>query len=118
MFPNQINTFGYPKFITMAKVILEEKHLSNLATLEASVSNLNNQRIKTIFKALHITVDAKEFEIMLGWKSILIVVPDRQMAVQLNKLSAYIPNLMFVVDTEREIFKVVRGEKVRRVWKH
>jgi hypothetical protein len=46
-----------------------------------------------------------------------ITATDKPMAVQLNKLAAYIPNLKFTVDATQPLFTLMQGKKGKRVWK-
>lgn len=91
--------------------------LSKLAQLDREIRALNDRKIQLLFKGLGITYTNEEFAEMSTWPLILITVPDKQLAVQMNKMSAYVPNLKFVVDSDETLFEVRRGEKSRRVWK-
>ncbi len=99
------------------KVIFDVFLLSKLARVDRDIRALNDRKIQLLFKGLDITYTNAEFATMSEWPLILIAVPDKQMAVQLNKMSAYVPNLKFIVDEDAELFEVRRGEKARRVWK-
>jgi hypothetical protein len=100
----------------MSIIVLKEKYLSQLADLNAEIDNLNNKKIKVLFEALGISMTDADLIKMIDWELIILTVPDKQMAVQMNKLSAYVPNLKFVVDA-KPIFTLSQGEKKRRVWK-
>ncbi|WP_291130600.1 hypothetical protein [Flavobacterium sp. UBA7682] len=101
----------------MSKVIIDPEYLKQLAALDADIRALNAEKIKLLFTALDISLTAVDFEKLMAWEIILVTVPDRQMAVQLNKLAAYLPNLKFTVDETQPIFKLMQGSKTRRVWK-
>lgn len=101
----------------MSKIILDPDCLNRLGELDIAILQLNNEKIRLLFEMLPIDFVAIDLERILGWDLILISVPDRQMAVQLNKLSAYIPNLKFVVDAAQPLFTILPGKKPRRVWK-
>lgn len=101
----------------MSKVVLQPNYLNELERLNASINALNLSKIKVIFSALNITTTLTDFEKLMDWELILVTVRDRQMAVQLNKLVAYVPNLKFVVDEKQPLFALQQGEKKRRVWK-
>lgn len=81
----------------MSKATIDPDYLNQLAVLDSSVRELNTQKIKVIFDAIGIAVINSDFEKLMGWELILVTVPDKQMAMQLNKLCSYIPNLKFVV---------------------
>lgn len=70
-----------------------------------------------LFEALSIVLSADDFERVSGWDLILLTVSDKQMAVQLNKLSAYMPHLKFVISPDSELFSLRSGDEKRRVWK-
>ena len=101
----------------MAKVIIDPNHLTQLAALDAEIRALNVEKIKTLFTALSINLTDVDFERLMAWELVLVTVPDKQMAVQLNKLAAYIPNLKFTVDGTQPIFTLRQGSKTKRVWK-
>jgi hypothetical protein len=101
----------------MSKAKIPTKYLSQIAELDESIAILNTRKIKLIFKALDIKCSNKDFTRIMEWELVLVTVPDRQMAVQLNKLSAYIPNLKFVVDGDSDLYTLQQGVKGRRVWK-
>lgn len=101
----------------MSKVIIDPTYLEQLSTLDASIDKLNTEKLRIIFELLALKVSSKDFDKFAQWELILIAVWDKQMAVQLNKLSAYMPNLKFVVDTDKDLFTIFPGEKLRRVWK-
>lgn len=101
----------------MAKIIIASKFLNQLSELDHKIAMLNTAKIQLIFELLALDVTSEDFDKMKHWDLILISVMDKQMAVQLNKLSAYIPNLKFVVEPEMDLFSVYPGKKSRRVWK-
>ena len=101
----------------MAKIIIPDEAQQQLLELDDAIRLLNAQKIKILFGVLGIRTPETDFANLLEWSLILITVPDKQMAVQLNKLSAYVPNLKFVVDVEREIFSIRPGKGSRRIWK-
>jgi hypothetical protein len=101
----------------MSKVVLSDVFYKELQVLDAIVADANKRKIQLLFDALGIKLAAADFAMILEWDLILIVVADRQMAVQFNKLVAYVPNLKFVVDDEHELFAVLQGKKTKRVWK-
>lgn len=101
----------------MAKVIIDPNHLTQLAALDADIRALNVEKIKTLFTALSINLTDADFERLMGWELVLVTVPDKQMAVQLNKLAAYIPNLKFTVEGTKPLFTLMPGHKAKRVWK-
>lgn len=96
---------------------IDPNHLAQLAALDSSIRELNIQKIKLIFDAIHLPISDVDFEKLMDWKLIILTVPDKQMSVRLNKLSSYIPNLKFVVDRTLPIFTLIQGNKSRRVWK-
>lgn len=101
----------------MAKVIIDPLYLKQLAALDTEIRLLNVEKIKLLFTALDISLTDVDFERLMGWELVLVTVPDKQMAVQLNKLAAYIPNLKFTADGTQDLFTLVQGSKSRRVWK-
>lgn len=101
----------------MSKVVIDPTYLAKLSALDASIDKLHIEKLRIIFKVLALKVSPKDFEKLMQWDLILISVLDKQMAVQLNKLSAYMPNLKFVVDADKDLFSIFPGEKPRRVWK-
>lgn len=101
----------------MAKVIIPPKYLNELAQLDEVVRDANERKRKVLFKALGIKPTPKEIEGMQEWKLIPITVADNQMAVQLNKIVAYMPNIMFVVDVAAPVFSLREGERKRRIRK-
>ena len=101
----------------MSKAIIPHYYLDELATLDEAIRELNDRKIKLLFEILEIKFRASDLKKILDWELILITVQDKQMAVQLNKLSAYIPNLKFVVREDEFLFTLLQGDKKRRVWK-
>lgn len=101
----------------MSKVIIASEYLDQLVGLDAGIRSLNEEKIRLLFELLAIPISPNDFELLIKWELILVTVPDKQMAVQLNKLSAYVPNLKFVVDAEQPTFSLLQGKKPRRVWK-
>lgn len=101
----------------MAKITFPDEILKEIAALDSIVSEANEQKRKVLFKALGIKSSAKDLEAMKEWKLTAITVPDNQIAVQLNKMVAYVPNIMFVFDATAPIFSLREGEKKRRVRK-
>lgn len=101
----------------MSKIILKTEYLLQLEDLDKEIRSINERKIRLLFEALGVPITEGDFTAMLDWELIALTVPDKQMSVQLNKLSAYIPNLLFVVDPG-PIFTVVQGAKKRRVWKN
>ncbi|MBA4135498.1 MAG: hypothetical protein C0525_12300 [Flavobacterium sp.] len=101
----------------MSKVIIDPEYLKQLAALDADIRALNAEKIKLLFTALDISLTDADFERLMEWELVLVTVPDKQMAVQLNKHAAYIPNLKFTVDETQPIFTLMQGSKTRRVWK-
>ncbi|MBA4153121.1 hypothetical protein [Flavobacterium sp.] len=101
----------------MAKIVVNSNYLEQLSALDEAIGGLNEQKIKLLFDMLAIVPHVADLEKMLGWELILVTVQDKQMAVQLNKFSAYIPNLKFVVRADAPLFTVMPGDKKRRVWK-
>ena len=101
----------------MSKVVLNDSLYATFDELDAVVTDANNRKIALLFDALGIRMAVVDFERVLQWNLILVVVADRQMAVQLNKLVAYVPNLKFVVDKQHDLFSVLQGQKGKRVWK-
>ncbi|HEX9980873.1 MAG TPA: hypothetical protein VGB50_09955 [Flavobacterium sp.] len=101
----------------MSTVILKEEFHLQLGELNTAITALNTRKIKLILKTLGIMPEAKDLELMLDWELIVVTVLDKQMAVQLNKISSYIPNLKFVVDDGHLLFTMLQSEKGRRVWK-
>jgi len=101
----------------MSKAIIPHYYLDELATLDEAIRELNDRKIKLLFEILEIKFRASDLKKIMDWELILITVQDKQMAVQLNKLSAYIPNLKFVVREDEFLFTLLQGDKKRRVWK-
>ncbi len=94
----------------MSKVKIKSTYRKQLAELDASIETLNTAKLKVLFAALGIAVSKDEFGELLGWRLIKVSVPDRQMAIQLNKLSSYLPQLKFVIDPESELFTLRQGD--------
>ncbi|MDP2160832.1 MAG: hypothetical protein Q8K02_10140 [Flavobacterium sp.] len=101
----------------MSKIVVKRKYLKQLDELDEAIAVLNEKKIKLLFTMLGIKPSRADLEKMLEWELILVTVPDRQMAIQLNKLSAYIPTLKFVVRPDASLFTIMPGDKKRRVWK-
>ena len=101
----------------MTKIIIKQNYLDELAAFDVAIQELNEQKIKLLFKLLKIKPKPDDLVKILDWELILVTVKDKQMAVQLNKLSAYIPNLKFVVREDEYLFTLLPGDKKRRVWK-
>ncbi|MGF1555598.1 hypothetical protein [Paucihalobacter sp.] len=94
----------------MTKVKIQSTYRKQLAALDASIETLNREKLKVLFAALGIAVSKDEFDELLGWRLIKVSVPERQMAIQLNKLSSYLPQLKFVIDPESELFTLRQGD--------
>lgn len=101
----------------MSKVVVPPHYLDALTELNRAIEDLNEQKITLLLELLGIKPTDVEWEKMLVWDLILVTVLDKQMAVQLNKLSAYVPRLKFVVRTDLSLFTLMPGTKRRRVWK-
>lgn len=101
----------------MSKIIIEPHYLQELAALDAAIAIQNRSKLRIIFQILGKDISRDDFDKLALWDLILVSVMDKQMAVQLNKLSAYMPNLKFVVDPEQDLFTLSPGSKSRRVWK-
>ena len=101
----------------MARIKIETHYLERLAVLDAEIKVLNDAKVKVLFEAIGLPLSERDLGLMLDWELILVTVPDKTMAVQLNKLSAYVPNLKFVVDGGVPLFTIQQGLKGRRVWK-
>lgn len=101
----------------MSKVLLPDAFYGALQELDGLVVEANNRKIRLLLDALGVPLSEAAFAAILEWDLILVTVADRPMAVQLNKLVAYVPNLKFVVDEEHELFTVLQGKKGKRVWK-
>jgi glycerol-3-phosphate dehydrogenase len=99
----------------MSKVTIAPKYRKELAQLDNIIRKVNERRLELLFKALGIPTN--DLEKVLTWTLVLVAVPDRQMAVQLNKLSAYMSNLKFVVDATKPLFALEQSRKARRTWK-
>lgn len=101
----------------MSKVVFDAALYEALRELDSIVADANNRKIRLLLDALGVPLRAADFAAILEWDLVLITVADRPMAVQFNKLVAYVPNLKFVVDDEYELFTVLQGKKGKRVWK-
>ncbi|GGD17116.1 hypothetical protein [Flavobacterium orientale] len=101
----------------MAKIIVPKKYLDEIVALDVAIQELNEQKIKLLFDLLSIKPSASDLEKILDWGIILVTVLDQQMVVQLNKLSAYMPTLKFVVREDYSLFTLLPGDKKRRVRK-
>lgn len=101
----------------MAKIIVPPSYLDALVALDVAIADLNEQKIRLLFEMLGIELTDADWEKMMVWELIMITVLDKQMAVQLNQLSAYVPRLKFVVQTDCVLFTLLQGDKKRRVWK-
>jgi hypothetical protein len=101
----------------MSKFVLPDAFYTAFQELDGIVVEANNRKIRLLLDALGISLHDVDFTKILEWELVLITVADRQMAVQFNKLVAYVPNLKFVVDDEHDLFTVLQGKKGKRVWK-
>ena len=101
----------------MSKLIIETHYLEELSKLDDAIATINRSKLKVIFRVLGLVVSPENFDKMADWDLIFVSVKDKQMAVQLNKLSAYMPNLKFIVDIDMPLFSLTPGPKPRRVWK-
>lgn len=101
----------------MSKIEIHPKYLEQLSEIDASITELNQAKLKILLEAIGHNLSADDFEKLLVWDLITVCVPDKQMAVQLNKHSAYMPNLKFVVSPDSYLFELKPGDKSRRVWK-
>ena len=101
----------------MATVELSDTLYARMQELDGIVADANNQKIVLLLDALCIKLSAADLALLLQWDLILIVVADRQMALQFNKMVAYVPNLKFVVDVEHDLFTILQGRKPKKVRK-
>lgn len=101
----------------MSHVLFDEDVTNRLAALDVAIAKLNQEKVTVLFEALAIRVSAAELAIMQEWDLILVAVPDRAMAIQLNRYVRYVPHVKFVVDAEAELFHISEGTRGRRVWK-
>ena len=98
----------------MATVELSDTLYAKMQELDGIVADANNQKIVLLLDALCIKLSAADLALLLQWDLILIVVADRQMALQFNKMVAYVPNLKFVVDVEHDLFTILQGRKPKK----
>lgn len=98
----------------MTKIEISEAFESTISNLEASITVLNNKKIRATLDELHIFPGQELFAIILDWKLILITALNRQMCIQMNSYCAYIRNLKFVVDDSKQLFSVLQGKKRKR----
>ncbi len=98
----------------MATVELSDTLYARMQELDGIVADANNQKIVLLLDALCIKLSAADLALLLQWDLILIVVADRQMALQFNKMVAYVPNLKFVVDVEHDLFTILQGRKPKK----
>lgn len=101
----------------MARIDIDPVYLERLSALDAEIKVLNDTKVRVLFKAIGLTLTERDLGMMLDWDLILVTVQDKTMAVQLNKLSAYVPHLKFVVDSNTPLLTIKPGLKGRRVWK-
>ncbi|MCF6129563.1 hypothetical protein L1S35_07755 [Flavobacterium sp. AS60] len=101
----------------MAKVIIDPYYIKQLEELDGLLYHANERKLVVLFEALGIPQSLDNLAIMKGWELITISVPDKQMAMQLNKLATYMPKLLFVFSTDIPLFTVSEGFKKRRVRK-
>jgi hypothetical protein len=101
----------------MSHVLFDEGVTNRLVALDIAIAKLNQEKVTVLFEALAIRVSAAELAIMQEWDLILVAVPDRAMAIQLNRYVRYVPHVKFIVDAEAELFRISEGTRGRRVWK-
>jgi hypothetical protein len=101
----------------MSKVVPEPTYLKQLAELDAQLLELNSRKIQVILESLGACPTEDALQLMLEWDLIVVTVKDKQMAVQLNKLAGYVPNLKFVIKPDAPLFTLYPGENKRRLWK-
>ena len=101
----------------MSKFVLPDAFYTALQELDGIVVEANNRKIRLLLDALGVPLHDVDFAKIMAWELVLITVADRPMAVQFNKLVAYVPNLKFVVDDAHDLFTVLQGTKGKRVWK-
>lgn len=101
----------------MSKIIFENTVLKRLSEIDTKVLQLNRNKIRLLFEALHIRPNPAGWEEMLDWDLIIVSVPDRGMARQLNNLVAFVPNVKFMAEPDKPLFTLSPGMKGRRIWK-
>ena len=99
------------------KLVVRKKCLRELTALDEEIRLLTNRKIVAFLESIGKQYCPRELAMILDWPLIAISVPHKSMALQLNKLLANCPNVIFVVEELEEIFTVKRGFKKRRVRK-
>jgi len=99
------------------KLVVKKKCLQELTALDEEIRLLTNRKITSFLKSIGKEHDPRELAMILDWPLIAISVPQRSLALQLNKLLANCPNVIFVVEELDELFTVKQGFKKRRVRK-
>ena len=97
------------------KLVVRKKCLRELTVLDEEIRLLTNRKIVAFLESIGKQYCPRELAMILDWPLIAISVPHKSMALQLNKLLANCPNVIFVVEELEEIFTVKRGFKKRRV---
>ena len=99
------------------KLVVRKKCLRELTALDEEIRLLTNRKIVAFLESIGKQYCPRELAMILDWPLIAISVPHKSMALQLTKLLANCPNVIFVVEELEEIFTVKRGFKKRRVRK-
>jgi hypothetical protein len=99
------------------KLVVKKKCLQALTAMDEEIRVLTNRKIEVFLKSIGKEYDPRELAMILDWPLIAISVPQRSLALQLNKLLANCPNVIFVVEELDELFTVKQGFKKRRVRK-
>jgi hypothetical protein len=99
------------------KLVVRKKCLRELTALDEEIRLLTNRKIVAFLESIGKQYCPRELAMILDWPLIAISVPHKSMALQLNKLLANCPNVIFVVEEFDELFTVKQGFKKRRVRK-
>lgn len=101
----------------MAQVQLEDSLMEQLRKIDDEIRLLNHRKVKAFLEGLGAPYSPGDLDRLLEQPLLLVKVPTRSMALQLNRIVQYVPNLHFEGDAGCALFTIVPTNKGRRIWK-
>jgi len=95
----------------MASLIIPQDYLDGFGVVDAEMRVLHERKIRLFFELLGIQPSASDWECIKVWSCIVVTVPDRKMAGQLNNLMFNVPGIRFILRIDYPVFTLLPGDK-------
>jgi hypothetical protein len=90
----------------MSSIVFGNAFTKELETLNHEIKALNAKKARLLLEHLPLHLDAAILDMLLGWDTVTVHVPDKGMCAQLNRLSETDPRLRFKIDRNSATFSV------------